>query len=118
MLNLCERGRNAVLLFTEKIDRDCTGIVGLHELALLALKLLLLTLKGLVLGFNFGACFLESVADRGFHLNAELRLERDALVVLGDLLFHFIDEHRLLFAACSLGVSPGAHEVWIFCSGG
>ncbi|TFB80320.1 hypothetical protein [Terrimesophilobacter mesophilus] len=118
MLDLCERGRNAVLLFTEKVDRNRTGVVCFHELSLLTLKLLLLTLKGLVFGFNFGACFLEAIADHCFYLNAELRLERDALVVLGDLLFNFVDEHRFLFATGPLGVPSGAHEVWVFCPSG
>ncbi len=109
---------DAFLFFTEKVDRDGSGVVGFHELATLAFELVLLALEGLLFVGDVVSGDAESLTDHVLDSASEGRVEGDALVVGFNLLLDFVDQDRFLLAGGSSGVSPRAHEVRIFQAGG
>ncbi|MGK2876523.1 MAG: hypothetical protein ACSLEW_12950 [Nocardioides sp.] len=104
---------DAVLLLAEQVDRDGSGVVGLHELPALSHEAFAGLLQLDASSLDVVASIAEFGAELGFDLAAEGVVELDPQVEVFDFALDLVDEHRALGAAGSFGVSPCAVEVGV-----
>nr|WP_228493611.1 hypothetical protein [Rathayibacter sp. VKM Ac-2878] len=97
----------------EQVEGDGAVVVGFEEFAALAVEAVVFGLEFA----SFGACVLEAAAEffteEAFESFAEIVVEGDGAVVLGDLVLDFVDQHDLPGAGGGLGVAASAHEVLV-----